>query len=103
MNYSLLSKSMRSSYRQEQMLVVFESLQGFVVKVLVSCWICSVILPTLSPRAIHNLAIKALYSTTALTQRNNPCVFMTVRMCWILLFIREKITACQYFPSKECV
>ena len=51
-------------YRQELMLAVSESLQEFDVQVLISfspkrtlCWICSVILPSLSPRAIYNLAI----------------------------------------------
>lgn len=60
------------------MLAVSESLQEFDVQVLISFspkrtlyWICSVILPSLSPRAIYNLAIYALYSTTVLSQRSN--------------------------------
>lgn len=28
---------------------------------------------------------------------------MTVKMCWILPFIGQKMTAYQNFPSKECV
>lgn len=92
------------------MLFVFESPQELTVQVVISFspkytlyWICSIIFLRLSPRAMYNLAIYVLYFMMALSQRNNLREFMTVRMCWILPFIREKMTACQYVPSKECV
>lgn len=92
------------------MLFVFNSLQELTVQVLISFspkytlyWICSVILTRLSPRAMYNLAMYVLYFMMALSQRNISHDFMTVRMCWILPFFREKITACQYVPFKECV